>query len=329
MRVTLASFIAFAIAAHAVADDIPGSAELRMNQIQVIGSHNSYHARPSEPLFSQVKAVYPDAATWDYDHPPLDVQLDHGVRSFELDLYYDPEAIRVFHVPQFDMNSTCETFVDCATVLREWSKSHPKHVPIIVLLELKIDEIPQANMPVLPFDETALAQLEKELLSVFDAKQLIRPDDVRGDAPDLKTAIETKGWPMLDDVRGRVLFVLHTTGKPGETYSKGNPSLAGRPIFLQAYGDNPPHAAIYVKNNPFNPEIPELVKQGFIVRTRADANLKEALDNETARRDQAFASGAQIITSDFFPGRAHKENGYVVRFDGDVAVRKNPTIGKP
>jgi hypothetical protein len=329
MRQLFVLFTTSMLASTAFADEIPGSEKLRMNQIQVIGSHNSYLAAPSDPLFSQVKAVYPDAAAWDYDHPPLDEQLDRGVRSFELDLYYDPEAIRVFHVPRFDMNSTCETLVDCATVLRDWSRAHPKHVPIVVLLELKIEDVPQANMPVLPFDAPALAQLERELLSVFEPGHLIRPDDVRGEAPDLKTAIETAGWPRLDEVRGRLLFVLHTTGKPGETYRKGNPSLAGRPLFLQAYGDDPPHAAVYVKNNPNDPEIAHLVGQGYIVRTRADANLKEAEENNTARRDQALASGAQIVTTDFFSGRAHVFTGYEVALEGGVAARVNPLYKQP
>lgn len=331
MRLPVACIVAFTLTLPATTDEIPGSENLRMNEIQVIGSHNSYHARPDEPLFTQVKAVYPAAAEWDYDHPPLDEQLDHGVRSFELDLYYDPEALRVFHVPQFDMNSTCETFVDCASVVRDWSRAHPKHVPIIVLLELKEDKIPQANMPVLPFDEGALQQLEEALLSVFKPEHLIRPDDVRGDAPTLKGALEAKGWPKLDDMRGRVLFVLHTGGAPKRLYSAGTPTLQGRAMFLQAH-DEEPYAAIYVKNNPADPEIPKLVKRGFIVRTRADANLKEAAANDTNRRDQAFASGAQIITTDFFAGQPHKETGYVVKFEGDdVVARRNPLVagGQP
>ena len=303
-------------------DTVENSAQLRMNQIQVIGTHNSYHAAPSEPLFSQVKAVYPDAATWAYDHPPLDQQLDHGVRSFELDLYYDPNAIRVFHVPRFDMNATCETLVDCATVLRDWSQAHPNHVPIIVLLELKVDEIPQANMPVLPFDALALAQLEKEVLSVFEESHLLRPDDVRGDAPTLIEAIETTGWPKLDDVRGRVMFVLHTGGKAAAAYAEGHATLENRAFFLQAYGDEA-YAAVYVMNNPQSPEIPAKVKAGYIVRTRADGDLKEAQENDTSRREAAFASGAQIITTDFPNGEAHAETGYQVVFEGGVVARRN------
>ena len=49
----------------------------------------------------------------------------------------------------------------------------------------------------------------------------------------------------------------------------------------------------------------ELVRQGFIVRTRADDGTVEARANDTARRNAAFASGAQIVTTDFLtPDRA-------------------------
>lgn len=320
-------FAVLTLASASLADPVEKGAHLRMNQIQVVGSHNSYHAQPSEPLFSLVKEAYPAAANWAYDHPPLDVQLDRGVRSFELDLYLDSEAIQVFHVPRFDQNSTCKTLVDCATVLRDWSKAHPDHVPVIVLLELKEDDVPQSNIPVLPFDKAALVQLERELNDVFAPEQLIRPDDVRGDAATLREAITTTGWPELDAMRGRILFALHTGGTAAETYANLHPGLKGATAFLQAYA-NEDYAAIYVLNNPTNPEITTRVKEGFIVRTRADANLKEAVENDTTRRDAAFASGAQVITTDYFEGSPHKETGYVVRFGEDQAARRNVVNGE-
>jgi hypothetical protein len=46
-------------------------------------------------------------------------------------------------------------------------------------------------------------------------------------------------------------------------------------------------------------EITAYVKMGLIVRTFADANTKEARANNTLRRDKAFDSGAQIVSTDF------------------------------
>lgn len=319
--------VALALASAPFADPIENDANLRINQIQVVGSHNSYHTQPSEPFFSQIIAAYPAAAAWAYNHPPLDVQLDRGVRSFELDLYFDPDAIKILHVPRYDAESTCETLIDCATVLRDWSRAHPDHVPLSVLLELKEKDKHQAGSTVLPFDEEALAQMEAELNGVFEPGHLIRPDDVRGKAKTLREAITTTGWPTLEEGRGRIMFILHTGGKPAATYASMHPGLQGATAFLQAYGDED-YAAVYVMNTPTDPEIPKQVKAGFIVRTRADAGLKEAAENNTTRREAAFASGAQIITTDFFEGSPHKETGYVVRIGKGQAARRNVVNGE-
>jgi hypothetical protein len=45
--------------------------------------------------------------------------------------------------------------------------------------------------------------------------------------------------------------------------------------------------------------IRQAVSSGFMVVTRADEETREARDNKTARRDAAFASGAQIVQTDF------------------------------
>ena len=49
---------------------------LRINHIQVLGTHNSYHIEPFGPTIR----------AYDYTHEPLDVQAeDFAVRQFELD----------------------------------------------------------------------------------------------------------------------------------------------------------------------------------------------------------------------------------------------------
>ena len=59
---------------------------VHVNQIQVIGSHNSYHAgfAPSERAWLESKN--PRALrSLDYHHPPLADQLASGVRQIEID----------------------------------------------------------------------------------------------------------------------------------------------------------------------------------------------------------------------------------------------------
>ncbi len=88
--------------------------QLRINQLQFIGTHNSYHVRdPAKPNKS-----FPD---WSYSHAPLDLQLERGVRSFELDLQYRNGEFQVFHVAKLDEGSTCRTLKEGLETVRRWS----------------------------------------------------------------------------------------------------------------------------------------------------------------------------------------------------------------
>jgi len=296
---------------------------LRINQIQVIATHNSYHAMAPPQLLELVKQVYPDAVTWEYDHAPLDTQLNRGIRSFEFDIHHTDKGYEVFHVQDFDAASTCPDFVGCLQVIRRWSKAHPRHVPIISLLELKKEDVPQASTQTYAFEAEDLDALDAELLSVFSRDELITPDDVRGEYATLSEAVKADNWPTLAQARGKCMFVLHTGGIHAENYTKNAPSCEGRPMFMQGSGGKP-YDAVFVDNNPRDPQVTQHVKEGFIVRTRADANLKEGHANDTARRDTALASGAHIVSTDFPLGETHPETGYMVQLPGGVAARPNP-----
>ena len=71
-------------------------------------------------------------------------------------------------------------------------------------------------------------------------------------------------------------------------------------------------------------EIPSLVRQGYLVRARADIETYEARVNDRTRADLAFRSGAQIVSTDFYqPGNGYG-TPYVVRLPGGGAARCNP-----
>ncbi|HEV3137308.1 MAG TPA: Ca2+-dependent phosphoinositide-specific phospholipase C, partial [Pirellulales bacterium] len=82
------------------ADGLESVEDLRINQLQFIGTHNSYHVRAPSKSGREVRE-------WNYSHAPLDVQLDRGVRSFELDLHDRDGVFEVFHVPILDEGTTC------------------------------------------------------------------------------------------------------------------------------------------------------------------------------------------------------------------------------
>lgn len=340
------------------------TSNVRLNQIQVIGSHNSYHQRAHESLHTLLARRNPEAAkALDYSHPPLTEQLDRlGIRQIELDCLADPQGglyanpkgiewaaqaglpavpdqdppgkllrpgIKVLHVPDIDYQSSVPTLVDGLKEILAWSDQHPKHVPIFVLLELKNSaESPELTQPV-PFDEDGLAELEAEIKSVIPREKLLAPDDIRRGEVSLPAALGKYGWPQLDDVRGRIMFGLDNEGPVRDLYLKGHPALRNRLLFVSVPETNP--AAAWMKiNDPIASfdRIQKLVRAGFLVRTRADSDTEQSRNNDPTQREKAMASGAQFISTDYRePNRKFSE--YSVHFKNDVVARFNPVNGDP
>lgn len=293
----------------------------RMNQIQVVGTHNSYHRRP--PHLEGIAAINSEARDWDYEHAPLDTQLDRGVRSFELDLHNTPEGWRIFHVPILDSESTCRMLTDCLGVVKAWSDAHPGHVPVSFLLEHK-DEGPLLDPGSISMPGAAdLDRLDADIRAVFPPDRLITPDDVRGGFATLEEAVLKRGWPSLDSVRGRVFFIFHETTELRDLYAAGRPSLQGRAMFVNSEPGRPDAAAM-VRDNPDNPETPELVRKGYWVRATAGGPGKRGLEAAQARRDRALACGAQIVSTDYPPGEPHAPTGFTLSLPDGAPARWNP-----
>src|SRR5690349_19405289 len=68
---------------------------LKINDLQAVGTHNSYKQAISPAQMKLLRGADPKQAdALDYAHPPLPAQLDAGARQLELDLLYDPEGGR-------------------------------------------------------------------------------------------------------------------------------------------------------------------------------------------------------------------------------------------
>ncbi|MEI2638596.1 MAG: Ca2+-dependent phosphoinositide-specific phospholipase C [Microthrixaceae bacterium] len=93
--------------------------------------------------------------------------------------------------------------------MREWSDANPKHLPIIINIELKDDELPEPfnGTQIEPFDGANLDAVDGEIRSVL-GDRLITPDDVRGTHSDLRTAI-TDGRLAKPRRGPRQIPVLH------------------------------------------------------------------------------------------------------------------------
>jgi Phosphoinositide phospholipase C, Ca2+-dependent len=335
---------------------------LRLNEIQALGSHNSYHVQAEPALLAALQAFDAAlAATLEYTHAPLEEQFDaQGVRQIELDVFADPSGglyasragnaviglpresgepaldepgFKVLHVQDIDFATTCLTFVACLTSVRDWSQANPGHVPILVLVEVKDDPIPDPGLGFvvpLPVGPADLDALDAEIRSVFESEELLTPDDVRGDHASLEEAVLTDGWPTLGATRGRVLFALDNEDEIRDAYVAGHPSLEGRVLFTSS-PPGTPEAAFLKLNDPVAGEatIRQAVLDGYVVRTRADADTQQARTGDTTVRDAALRSGAQWVSTDYPVPENRFGTGYVASIPGGTPARCNPVIQPP
>jgi hypothetical protein len=90
-------WIALSVAAIAWGQE-QANARVKINQIQVIGSHNSYHAglAPSQAKLMMEKNPK-IAPALEYCHQTLDQQLNGGIRQIELDIFADSQGGRYAH----------------------------------------------------------------------------------------------------------------------------------------------------------------------------------------------------------------------------------------
>jgi len=292
-----------------------------------------------------------------YRHPSLTAQLDLGLRGLEIDVnadplggaYADPAAYRmlreqgvtdllpfdpapltqpglkVLHMADIDFRSSCPTFRTCLSEMKSWSDAHPRHVPIFVMIEAKVQsmQLLPGSTKAPPFTPDTYNEIDSTILDVIGRNRIVTPDDVRGTHPALEQAVLAGNWPTLGQARGKFVFLLITaTGKDGASdYLSGHPGLKGRVAFLDSQPGQD-YAAFILDDNAIErgKEIRDAVAKGYLVRARADIETWEAKANDMKRADAAFASGAQIVSTDFpQPGNGYG-TPYVVRLpSGDVA----------
>lgn len=351
------------------------STDLRLNHIQVIGSHNSYHREPSiyaKPFFD---LLIPDPQDYYYSHASLPDQLDYqSVRSLELDVFADysspgqfanplinrlaqlpaPSAqwqqqmrepgAKIMHVTDMDVGSVCPSLKACLAQLRAWSDQHPDHVPIIIDLEYKTVDARLSSIGGAagePWNATTLALLDSEIRTALGPDKLITPDDVRlrpGNAANLtlEQAVLQHGWPQLSTSRNKFLFVMdnNPTTDEGTTplrdsyRANGHANLEHRAVFTNAV-PGAADAAFLKRNDPTTDanvaEIADLVRKGYLVRTRADEPIGSVLGDEAEveeRLRRGLVSGAQVVSSDWVGVGVAARYGsdYVARLPGERGV---------
>ncbi|MCW5908738.1 MAG: hypothetical protein KIS94_12820 [Chitinophagales bacterium] len=159
---------------------------LKMNEIQIIASHNSYHLKTDETVFNWLKSldslgVLPsslDPDEIDYTHETYENQFNlYNVRGLEIDIYNDPTGgqyyyqmgrflaggsadshnpdlnlpgFKVIHLVDFDFNSHHTTFKQTLQTIYNWSVAHPNHLPLFINVETNEETVaaalPAANL---------------------------------------------------------------------------------------------------------------------------------------------------------------------------------------
>ena len=150
---------------------------LKINQITILASHNSYHLKTDSLVFQFMIGLNSagalpsgnDPKELDYIHLPLTQQLvNYNIRGLELDVWNDPTGDRfyyrgayalmglpsssnlpvlvnpgfkIMHIPDFDFNPTNYTFVDALVEIKAWSDAHPNHLPVFINIETEVQTI--------------------------------------------------------------------------------------------------------------------------------------------------------------------------------------------
>ena len=144
---------------------------LRLNQIQIMASHNSYKKFPNDRILrylNRIKGLLGkelDPAGINYSHLPFDAQFsDWNIRGLEIDIYHDPNGgefykralnglaglkkksgvedlkkpgFKVLHIKDVDYETYYYTFKQSLEAIKKWSDAHPEHLPIFIHLESK------------------------------------------------------------------------------------------------------------------------------------------------------------------------------------------------
>ncbi|NUW34284.1 phosphatidylinositol-specific phospholipase C1-like protein [Nonomuraea sp. SMC257] len=336
-----------------------GRDAVRVNQLQTMATHNSYHRELADAEKDVQRRT--DANWWNlqYSYPALDRQFaDQRVRGIELDVFPDPAGglytaplvrrdaglpplsdpalrepgFKVLHWADHDYGTVCSTLTACLRQVRRWSDAHPGHVPLTILTELKSTDPAKeaqggAKSPA--WNKALLEALDKEIRSVFPAERMITPDDVRRPGLTLEQSVLTRGWPELASSRGKVMFFMdNQTPALQAAYLEGRPSLEGRVLFTNSRPGRA-DAAFVGWNEPQGDntaQIRDMVRRGYYVRTRADVPFTEARTGDTSRLEAALSSGAQMVSTDFpvIGLSARHGSDYTAELPGGAVARCNP-----
>lgn len=201
-----------------------------------------------------------------------------------------------------------------------WSDNNPDHLPITIIIEPKSIFIPLEDMK---FFNVGYAQVFDKVLREALGEKLFTPEDMLRDYSSFGEMRAADDWCKVKDMLGKVLVLLHD-GYVTEDYIALDPSIKTQAMFpmLRKNYIERECTSFLICNDP--DELIEISQEvidekRIIVRTRADEFTRVTEE----RREQAFASGANIISTDYPVRTDLTADSYVVTFGGYTTVRVN------
>lgn len=308
--------------------DLSGADRIRLNELSFLATHNSYQPRAGWAYRLLLQSVSPlpgvsvDGRLAGFEMDGLTEQLEHGIRSLELDVEaIEEDGAFSFLVTHFllDNRSSCQDFEKALEELTMWSDHNPDHLPLIILIEPKSVTLPLGKMKA--FDVSCAAALD-DVIRKTAGERLLSPGEMMGSYDSFASMRADDGWPFLEDCLGRMVFLLHPCDVTDD-YIERDRSIRTQAMFpcLRYDGIREDYASFILDNNPsgaagHRAEAYDDLR--LMVRTRAD----DYPDFDEARYAAADRCGAQIITTDF-PPRDVRPNEHVYSFDGfTVRLRK-------
>jgi len=294
---------------------------VKINEIAVMGTHNSYQLLGTLPKRALMKALQiisfgavENKAVFEMD--TFTAQLEQGVRNLEIDIEaVDDEgdiSFIVTHDPILDNVSSAYNFAKGLEEIAMWSDNNPGHLPVYLLIEPKGD-VPSINN-LKNFSLEYALELDKVLRQVL-GDRLFTPEQVMGEYESFEEMRKADGWPTLKQSTGKIAVLLHPCGVTQE-YIDTDTSIGTQAMFpMLRFGDiDKTYASFILDNDPGSAtenNKKTVDENNLMVRTRAD----DYPDFSDERYNSADNCGSHIITTDY-PPRSVREDDHTYTFGG-------------
>lgn len=294
---------------------------VKINEIAVVGTHNSYQFRATLPKRALLRVLQiislgkiENKAIFEME--TFTQQLQQGVRNLEIDIEAVDDngevSFIVTHQPIFDNVSSAYDFAKALKEIAMWSDNNPGHLPVYLLIEPKGDVTEINNVK--NFSVDYARELDKVIREVL-GERLLAPEEVMGEYESFEEMRKADDWPTLKKAAGKIMVLLHPCDVT-QGYIDTDTSVKTQAMFpMLRFGDiDKPYASFILDNDPASAaenNKKTVGENNLMVRTRAD----DYPDFSDERYEIANVCASHIITTDY-PPRTVRVDDHTYSFDG-------------